>query len=280
MSRTSNFFEGINAECRVCVLNDEFAEETHVHTSANSKDITCSICKESKPAKDFSQYARRECAIARCRACSVACLQCHKTCTTARMFATGTNLCWKCYQAPRTCSRCKKQFSTENFDKQHISLYDAKEISFLVCKSCFEEGYRYKYIDAIRRFALCSGGLLPVLCLRSSSGEPLRILSPIRPSIGSAHHQTIYFTSFPCFVPPRSSASSYASLHIVSFMHSPITCSSCRANHFPPYPFLVLPALLFIIGGTPTPRMLAVRIGYAVSQILGVQKLRRGRLQA
>ena len=116
--------------------------------------MTCSICKEIKPAKDFSHYMRRECAITRRRACSEACSQCHKTCTTAHMFATGTNLCWKCYQAPRTrtCSRCQKECSTEKFDQQHISFYDASQIKYLLCKSCSDEGYRYKYIDAIRPF--------------------------------------------------------------------------------------------------------------------------------
>ena len=112
--------------------------------------MTCSICKRSQPASNFSQYARTASAITRCRACSVACSQCLKPCTTARMFATGTSVCWNCYKAPRTCSRCEQQLPIENFDNQHVSAYDAKKIEFLVCKGCYEEGYRYNNIDEIR----------------------------------------------------------------------------------------------------------------------------------
>ena len=170
--RTSNFFEGLNTECFVCSLNAEFAEETELRctqcnsvvratkcpgtgstlcsTCAKSKDITCSICKRNPPATNFTQYARTASAITRCRACSVACSKCLKTCTMARMFATCTNVCWKCYNVPRTCSRCQQQLSIENFYNQRVSEYDKNRAKFLVCKVCHEEGYMYDNIDEIR----------------------------------------------------------------------------------------------------------------------------------
>ena len=70
------------------------------------------------------------------------------------MFATGTSLCWRCYKAnkicSRTCSRCDQQLSIENFDNKNVSAYDAKEMKFLVCKVCYEKGYRYDNIEEIR----------------------------------------------------------------------------------------------------------------------------------
>ena len=66
------------------------------------------------------------------------------------MFATGTSVCWKCYKAPRTCSRCEQRLSIENFDNEHVSEYDNHRSKFLVCKGCYEEGYRYSNIDEIR----------------------------------------------------------------------------------------------------------------------------------
>ena len=176
VSRSNNFYAGSNTECSVCFLNAEFAEETELRCAqcnmvvratrvpgegstlcskcAKTKHIACSICKRSQPATNFSKYARTASAIARCRECSVACTQCRKTCTTAHMFATSTSLCWRCYKEPkicsRTCSRCDQHLSIENFDNKNISAYDAKEMKFLVCKACYEEGYRYNNIDEIR----------------------------------------------------------------------------------------------------------------------------------
>ena len=176
VKRTNNFYAGSNTECSVCFLNAEFAEETELRCAqcnvvvrattgpgeentlcskcAKSKHIACSICKRSQPATNFSKYARTASAIARCRECSVACTQCRKTCTTAHMFATGTSLCWRCYKAPkicsRTCSRCDQQLSIENFDNKNVSAYDAKEMKFLVCRACYEKGYRYDNIEEIR----------------------------------------------------------------------------------------------------------------------------------
>ena len=57
--------------------------------------------------------------------------------------------------------------------------------------------------DPSLRFFLGGGWLLPVQPLHSSVGESLRIVSSLRPSICSVHHQRYYFTSFPSFIPRK-----------------------------------------------------------------------------
>ena len=115
----------------------------------NKKNITCSICTLTQPAINFSTYAQRASAITRCRACSIACSKCLKPCTTARMFASGTSMCWTCHKQPRICSRCQHQLSDANFKDGHITRYYAKKIKFLVCTGCQSQGYRQNNIDEI-----------------------------------------------------------------------------------------------------------------------------------
>ena len=110
---------------------------------ANGIHITCSICKQSQPATNFSIYAQRAASITRCRTCSVACSECLRPCTSARMFATGTSICWKCFKAPRTCSRCQRQLSI------HIKTSEAEKLKYLVCTACYNQGYRNDNIDEI-----------------------------------------------------------------------------------------------------------------------------------
>merc|ERR1712110_1289701 len=86
----------------------------------------------------------------RCVDCSG---QAPKTCARCEqpmsdpMSATGSSVCRKCYESPRICSRCEQPMSLENFDRRHVFAYDAKKITFLVCKSCREQGYRCCNID-------------------------------------------------------------------------------------------------------------------------------------
>ena len=167
--RTTNFYEGLDTECLVCIVNAEFAEGKELrcrkcnrdlkdgpeptrcsgktnmlcNICANESDITCSICKQSQPATNFSIYAQRASSITRCRTCSVACSECLRPCTSARMFATGASICWKCFKAPRTCSRCERQLSI------HISASEAEKMKFLVCTACYNQGYRNDNIDEI-----------------------------------------------------------------------------------------------------------------------------------
>ena len=108
--RGVNWFEGLDTECRVCTLRADFGDETDEHCQkcnaivkkrartsklpidkptlcgacTELKNTTCSICKETKPASQFSQYAKRSTAITRCHACSIACSKCKTACANVR----------------------------------------------------------------------------------------------------------------------------------------------------------------------------------------------------
>ena len=177
ITRAMVFFDGTDATCLICTLSAEVEETTSIqcakcqntltdkecksqsakgpmplcHTCSHTADISCSICHKTKPATLSSQYARKNnTSIQRCMACSESCAECHKTCTSAQMFATGSNMCWLCYRGKRACSKCLRHFPVEAFDDIHIKDFASKRRKYLLCPACLALGFRGDNIDEIQ----------------------------------------------------------------------------------------------------------------------------------
>ena len=76
----------------------------------------------------------------------------------ARCFATGSNLCWPCYQDSKmlTCNRCNIPKQRREYDSQVLS-NAIKSGRLLVCLECYKLGYSAYTPHGITSFD-CAGG--------------------------------------------------------------------------------------------------------------------------
>ena len=99
--------------------------------------LTCTVCAVASHPSAFEQRYRGAAAtktgIRRCKSCSERCKDCGESILDDRRFATNSDKCWKCYNKPRTCSKCQKAQKREEFEPSALhNKYKASRRQLLI----------------------------------------------------------------------------------------------------------------------------------------------------